>query len=48
MKLKHTLACMVLGGEGLENDLKSNKKSWKGETVKLRNTLTYRVLGGEV
>ena len=34
-----------LGG-GLENDLASNKKSWRGEAVKLRNTLACRVLGG--
>ena len=47
MKLRHTLACRVLGG-GLENDLESNKKSWRGEAVKLRNTLACRVLGGEV
>ena len=45
--LRHTLACMILGGEGLENNLESNKKSWKGETVKLRNTLASRVLGGK-
>ena len=37
-----------LGGGGLENDLASNKKSWRGEAVKLRNTLACRVLGGEV
>ena len=36
-------------GGGLENDLESNKKSWRGEAVKLRNTLLCRVfLGGEV
>ena len=44
VKLRHTLACMGLGG-GLENDLESNKKSWRGEAVKLRNTLACRVLG---
>ena len=33
-------------GGGLENDLESNKKSWRGEAVKLRNTLACRVLGG--
>ena len=36
----------TLGGGGLENDLESNKKSWRGEAVKLRNTLACRVLGG--
>ena len=46
MKLRHTLACMVLGGGGFENDLESNKKSWRGEAVKLRNTLACRVWGG--
>ena len=33
-------------GEGLENDLESNKKSWRGEAVKLRHTLACKVLGG--
>ena len=33
-------------GGGLKNDLESNKKSWIGEAVKLRNTLACRVLGG--
>ena len=46
MKLRNTLACRVLGGGGLKNDLDSNKKSWIGEAVKLRNTLACRVLGG--
>ena len=32
-------------GGGLKNDLESNKKSWIGEAVKLRNTLACRVLG---
>ena len=40
-------SCMYgFGGGGLENDLESNKKSWRGEAVKLRNTLACRVLGG--
>ena len=42
-------SCMYgFGAGGLENDLESNKKSWRGEAVKLRNTLACRVLGGEV
>ena len=45
MNLRHTLACMVLGG-GLKNDLDS--KAWRGEAVKLRHTLACMVLGGEV
>ena len=45
VKLRHSLACRVLGGE-VKNDLESNKKSWIGEAVKLRNTLACKVLGG--
>ena len=37
VKLKHTVACKVLGGE----------KSWRGEAVKLRHTLARRVLAGK-
>ena len=47
MTLRYTFACMILGREGLENNLEFNKKSWKRETIKLRNTLACRVLGGK-
>ena len=46
VKLTHTLACRVLGGEVENMPWNGDKKSWRGEAVKLRHTLACRVLGG--
>ena len=47
MKLRHTLACMVLGGEVKKMNWTRDKKAWRGEAVKLRHILaSCKVLGG--
>ena len=46
MKLRHTLACKVFGGEVKKMTWNRDKNSWRGESVKLRHTLACMVLGG--
>ena len=46
VKLRHTLACRVLGGEVKKLTWNRDKKSWRGEAVKLRILLHVRVWGG--
>ena len=46
MKLRHTVACRVLGGEVKKMTWNRDKNSWRGESAKLRNTLACRVLRG--
>ena len=46
VKLRHTLARRVLGGDVKKMTWNRDKNSWRGESVKLRHTLACRVLGG--
>ena len=48
VKLRHILACRVLGGEVKKLTWNHDKKSWRGEAVKLRILLHVRVWGGRL
>ena len=47
VKLRHTVACRVLGGRfGKRLGIVTRTNSWRGEPVKLRHTLACMVFGG--
>ena len=46
VKLRHTLACRVLGGEVKKMSWNRDKNSWRA--VKLRHTLACKIFWGEV
>ena len=48
VRLRHTLACRVLGGEVKKMTWNRDKNAWRGEAVKLRHTLACKIFLGEV